>query len=69
MPTAETEMAGDSKCRHLKLRWLVNFNLAMPTAEADVAGERRPLKLGRLAPDSAFTCIHWTAVRQVLGHC
>jgi hypothetical protein len=27
-------MAGDSKCRPLKLRWLVNFNLAM-----------RPLKL------------------------
>ena len=57
MPTAETEMAGDSKCRPLKLRRLVNFNLAMPTggAEAEVAGERRPLKLGRLAPDSAFT--------------
>ena len=55
MPTAETEMAGDSKCRPLKLRRLVNFNLAMPTAEAEVAGERRPLKLGRLAPDAAFT--------------
>jgi hypothetical protein len=42
MPTSEAEVSGE--CRPLKLRGLVNFNLAMPTAELEaevtVAGER-----------------------------